>query len=114
MKAVRRSCIALCLVAAFVAGCGGKHGAPPPPTAAKPVHHRPVVKRHRVVVTVLDGDTGRRVHGALVRIGRFADRANPKGNAELGLRRHAPHVVTVRPRGYSDLYRAGGLSEATS
>ena len=37
----------LCLVAAL-AGCGGKHAAPPPPTAAKPVHHRPVVPRHPV------------------------------------------------------------------
>ena len=56
-----------------------------------------------MVVTVLDGDTGRRVHGALVRIGRLADRANPKGNAELGLRRLAPLVVSVRARGYGDL-----------
>ena len=55
-----------------------------------------------MVVTVLDGDTGRRVRGALVRSGRLSDRANPKGNAELDLRRLAPLVVTVRARGYGD------------
>ncbi len=105
MQGVRRGCIALCVAAAFLAGCGGKQAAPPPPPKAatpRPVQHRPVAKRHRVVVTVLDGDTGRRVRGAFVRSGRLADRANRKGNAELDLRRRAPLVVTVRARGYGD------------
>jgi outer membrane protein assembly factor BamB len=61
-----------------------------------------VIERHRVVVTVLDGDTGRRIRGALVKTGPLADRANAKGNAELRLRRLAPLVVTVRARGYSE------------
>jgi outer membrane protein assembly factor BamB len=101
-----RGCIALCVAAAFLAGCGGHSTAPPPPvttsvvTPAAPVHRDPV--RKRVVVTVVDGDTGTRVRGALVRVGRLADRANPKGNAELLLRRLAPLLVSVRAPGYGD------------
>src|SRR4051794_22893482 len=101
---MRRGCVVLCVVAAFLAGCGGKQAAPPPAATVAPppppVHHEP--QRKRVVVSVVDGDTGARVEGALVRIGRLADRANPKGNAELQLRRLAPLVVSVRARGYGD------------
>jgi outer membrane protein assembly factor BamB len=90
----------------LLAGCGGERAArpePPPTTVAPPPPpDRAPVKRHRVVVTVVDGDTGRRVRGALVRVGHLADRANPKGNAELRLRRLAPLVVSVRARGYGD------------
>jgi outer membrane protein assembly factor BamB len=53
-------------------------------------------------VTVVDGDTRRRVRAARVRIGRLADRANRKGNAELELRRLAPLLVSVSARGYAD------------
>jgi outer membrane protein assembly factor BamB len=53
------------------------------------------------VVTVLDGDTGRRVRRALVRVGRLADRANRKGNTEFRLRRRAPLVVSVSAPGYA-------------
>jgi outer membrane protein assembly factor BamB len=106
VKGVRRGCIALCVVAAFLAGCGGKRAAPPPPTTTAaphaPINHARVDTRGRVVVTVVDGDTGRRVRGALVRIGRLADRANRKGNAEVHLRRFAPLVVSVHARGYGD------------
>jgi outer membrane protein assembly factor BamB len=66
------------------------------------VHAREQPKRTRVVVTVVDGDTGRRVRGALVRSGRLADRANRKGNAELRLRRRVSLLVSVRARGYAD------------
>jgi outer membrane protein assembly factor BamB len=103
---VRRGCIALWVVAAFLPGCGGKRTAPPPPTTtAAPqarIKHARVETRGRVVITVVDGDTGRRVQGALVRIGRLADRANRKGNAEVHLRRFAPLVVSVHARGYGD------------
>jgi outer membrane protein assembly factor BamB len=103
VRVVRRGCFALCAVALLLAGCGGQRtGAPTTTVAPPPQHQRPVVQRHRVVVTVLDGDTGERVRGALVRVGRLADRANAKGNAELSLRRLAPLVVAVRARGYSD------------
>ncbi len=109
MEGVRRGCIALCLVAAFLAGCGGKHAAPPPPTVVKPVHHRPVVKRHRVVVTVLDGDTGRRVHGALVRIGRPRRPREPERErraqpaAARPARRDGPRARLRRPRAAAPL-----------
>jgi outer membrane protein assembly factor BamB len=88
---------AACLVAA---GCG--HGSAVPPTSAPPpAKHRPAAPSgHRVVVTVVDGDTGRRVRGALVRVGPHANRAGTTGNAELRLRRPAPLVVAVSARGY--------------
>jgi outer membrane protein assembly factor BamB len=92
-------------MAAVLAGCGGKRAEPPPATSVappRPQHRAPVAMRHRVVVTVVDGDTRRRVRGALVRIGRLADRANPRGNAELHLRRLAPLVVSVHARGYGE------------
>jgi outer membrane protein assembly factor BamB len=40
------------------------------------------------------------VRGALVRVGRLADRSNRSGNAGLRLRRRAPLVVSVAARGY--------------
>ena len=106
MVGVLRGCIALSAAAAFLAGCGGHSAAPPPPPSTNsvvapppPVRHEPA--RTRVVVSVVDGDTGARVRGALVRIGRLTDRANPKGNAELLLHRLAPLVVSVTAGGYS-------------
>ena len=72
----------------------------PKPRAVVHAQARP--KRFHVVVTVVDGDTGRRVRGALVRSGRLADRANRKGNAELLLRRRAPLLVSVRAHGYAE------------
>jgi len=64
------------------------------------VHHEPV--RKRVVVTVVDGDTRKHVRGALVRVGRLADRADADGDAKLLLRRLAPLPVSVRAPGYGD------------
>ena len=58
--------------------------------------------RARVVVTVVNGDTHRRVRGAVVRIGRRSARTNAKGVAEILLRRRAPLVVSVRKAGYTD------------
>ena len=70
----------------------------PPRTAFRP----PAVKLWHVVVTVVDGDTGRRVRGALVGVGGRSDRANRKGNAGLRLRRRAALIVNVSARGYTD------------
>ncbi len=67
--------------------------------APAPVRLQP--KRFHVVVTVVDGDTGRRVRGAAVRVGPLGDRANRKGNAEFRLRRRAPLVVEVAAKGYA-------------
>ena len=101
MRGVRRGLIALPVAAALVAGCGHVREQAPAPRPPVVQRAAPVVQRHRVVVTVVDGDTGARVRGALVRIGRLADRANPKGNAEIGLRRFAPLLVFVQARGYA-------------
>ena len=90
-------------LAALAAGCGS-HAAeqrpyvPPPPPPPAPAKAKP--GRFHVVVTVVDGDTGRRVLGALVRAGGLADRANRRGNAQFRLRRRAPLVVSVTARGY--------------
>jgi outer membrane protein assembly factor BamB len=99
---VRRNGVLL-LLAAVLAGCGS-HAAVegravevvPVPA---PVHVRATPRLH-VVVTVVDGDTGRRVRGALVRVGRLADPANAKGNAAFRLKRRAPLMVSVAARGY--------------
>ena len=93
---------AACLIAA---GCGAHTSQAPAPTAATAPPAKPAKtaqKRSRVVVTVVDGDTGRRVRGAIVRAGRLADRANRKGNAVLQLRRRAPLVVSISARGYGE------------
>jgi outer membrane protein assembly factor BamB len=91
----------------IAAGCGSRTVLEerPVPAAAQPhpvAHARVPPTRFRVVVTVVDGDTGRRVRGALVRAGRVADRANRKGNAVLHLRRRAPLVVSITARGYAE------------
>jgi outer membrane protein assembly factor BamB len=76
---------------------------PAGPSGQTPTLVRPAPpERRRVVVTVVDGDTGVRVAGAFVSIGPLADQANPKGNAELLLRRLAPLVVSVRAHGYAE------------
>jgi outer membrane protein assembly factor BamB len=97
----------LLALAVVAAGCGSRtaHEERPAPPVAQPrpvIHAGAAPKRFHVVVTVVDGDTGRRVRGAFVRAGRLADRANRKGNAVFRLRRRAPLVVTVRARGYEE------------
>ncbi|HEY7603074.1 MAG TPA: PQQ-binding-like beta-propeller repeat protein [Gaiellaceae bacterium] len=84
------------------AGCGSRASfqQPAAPAASRPTHREQPARFH-VVVTVVDGDTGRRVRGALVRVGRLADRADRKGNAGFRLRRRAPLVVSVAARGYA-------------
>lgn len=54
-----------------------------------------------VLVTVVNGDTDRRVRGALVRIGRLAARADRHGVAQIRIRRRTALDVSVRARGYS-------------
>jgi outer membrane protein assembly factor BamB len=94
---------AVLALAGLMAGCG--HGTPGSNTAPlgppRPAAHH-VVKRWHVVITVVDGDTHRRVRGALVRVGRLADRANRIGNAAFRLRRLASPVVSVHARGYAE------------
>src|SRR5262249_8699213 len=54
-----------------------------------------------VHVTVVDGDRGRRVPGAFVRIGRRARRTDRQGIARIHLARRAALVVQVSRRGYA-------------
>jgi outer membrane protein assembly factor BamB len=54
-----------------------------------------------VLVTVVDGDTGARVHGARVRIGGQADYTGRTGLAAVPIRRRAALPVTVTKPGYS-------------
>jgi len=58
--------------------------------------------RALLVVTVVNGDTNRRVRGARVRIGRKGDRADAHGVALIRVRRRAPLEVTVTARGYHE------------
>jgi outer membrane protein assembly factor BamB len=96
----------LLALAGVVAGCGYMTPGTTPPAPPEPLPpvssaaHPQLVKRWHVVVTVVDGDTGRRVKGAVVRVGPLADRANRIGNAQFRLRRRAPLLVLVSARGY--------------
>jgi outer membrane protein assembly factor BamB len=105
----RRLAVILAL-AGLAAGCGtaeetsapAKHGpegkqiAPAPKPRAK----RPST-RARLVITVVNGDTNRRVRRATVRIGAKRDGTDARGVAEIVVRRRSPLNVTVRARGYS-------------
>ena len=86
-------------LAALTAGCGSATSVPvsAPRRPAVP----PAPKRSHVVVTVVDGDTGRRVRGALVRVGDAGDYANRHGNAEFRLLHRRPLPVEVAARGYA-------------
>lgn len=95
-------------LAGVVAGCGytptdgtATRAAVAPVRPARQALRSQEAKGFHVVVTVVDGDTGSRVRGARVRIGRLADLANRRGNAELRLRRRAPLLVSVTARGYA-------------
>jgi outer membrane protein assembly factor BamB len=94
----------LLLLATVLAGCGSHAAVEERPVGVSPlprVVHPRADRRFPVVVTVVDGDTRRRVRGALVRVGRLADRADRKGNAGFRLKRRAPLVVSVDARGYA-------------
>jgi outer membrane protein assembly factor BamB len=109
---VRRLLAALALVA-LLAGCGGaahrpRHASsppPPPPARPRPVAVSPIpsgnVPRqlwvHKVEVTVLDGDTGLRVPGAHVRIGRRSALADRRGVVLVPFPRHAGLVHIAAP-----------------
>lgn len=103
MRRVGITLLALVLPATLVA-CGSerkarKHAvnAVVEVRAAMPRLHTP----SWVHVTVVDGDRGRRVPGALVRIGRHARISDRKGVARVRLNRRAALVVHVKRRGYA-------------
>ena len=94
--------LSLVLLAVLAAGCGAtasvRHVPPPPSHAtAKAKLTAPVV------VTVVDGNTQRRVHGAVVEVGGRSARTDAHGVARILLRRHAALVTEVRASGYLSL-----------
>ena len=89
--------VVLAATAVLAAGCTTAEQ----PRAAK--QKQPVVRTHhvrKVLVTVLDGDTRRRLRGAIVRIGPHAARSNRAGIAAVPLTRHVSLPVYVSRRGY--------------
>jgi outer membrane protein assembly factor BamB len=106
-----RRLLPLAALAVLAAGCGGQHASAPVEPApvatpapvsrpAPPPRPRPV-RVHRVEVTVVDGNTGARVAGALVRLGRHAGRADRSGSVLLPFPRRAG-VVRVTAAGYAE------------
>ncbi len=103
------------LVASLVSACSGGEGSgsrslvpqgpvAPLPATLKPPARAPKAKPRplgkKVAVTVVDGDTHRRLHGARVVIGRRADYANGRGRAILTLKRRMSLEVTISKPGY--------------
>lgn len=106
--------VLVALGVALLAGCGGSHHAPPPlPTTSTASTPKPVTRKHRecrievakLVVTILDGDTLKRVKGAQVRIRRRRGVTNkhgvvvlvgPRRRLEVAVSRHGYTPVRVR------------------
>jgi outer membrane protein assembly factor BamB len=100
MGRVRLSLLLLALLAAaagVLAGCSARE------TALRVMRPPQPEKRQStwVHVAVVDGDRGRRVRGALVRIGRFHDRTDRRGVAKIPLRRRAALVVKVKAKRFA-------------
>ena len=103
---------ALLILAAvlLVAGCGSTSGTKTS-QSRDGVRHRdesvtarpqPRPPRLRdVLVTIVDGDTGRRVRGARVRIGSHAGRTDRRGLAAVPIRRRGAYPVTISRKGYA-------------
>ena len=90
----------LCAAALSAAGCGAHQSAQREAVSVAP---RPVPKTARSVavqVTVVDGDTNRRVSGARVRIGGRSARSDRHGVARVPLVHRAPLVTSAAKRGY--------------
>jgi len=110
--------LALLLVAAglLAAGCGSRPGAVKT-DAVKTVTqvqtvstaHRPsdapvrkARRAHAVQVTVVDGDTDRRVRGARVTIGKRSARSNGRGVVLIPLLRRSSYLTSATKDGYDD------------
>jgi outer membrane protein assembly factor BamB len=99
---VRR--LALLLVGvAFLAGCDWNQASAPPTGGERdaPAEHAAAPRLHRVQVTVLDGDTNRRLPRARVTIGRRTAVADRHGVAHVPLARRAALVTKASKRGYA-------------
>jgi outer membrane protein assembly factor BamB len=105
--------LATLALAGALAGCGtadeksapakpGPDGPPvAPPPKPKPKPKPAKSTRARLVITIVNGDTNRRVRRAVVHVGGKRDGTDAKGIAEIVVRRRAPLNVTVRARGYN-------------
>jgi outer membrane protein assembly factor BamB len=94
--------LSLALLAAAAACGASKHAADTSVARApEPASHPTEASASWVHVTVVDGDRGKRVSGAFVRIGKRARVSDTRGIAKLRIKRRAALVVAVKRRGYS-------------
>jgi outer membrane protein assembly factor BamB len=80
-------------------GCDWQRKSPPTTIRTKPA--APAPREHRVLVTVVDGDTHRRVPDVRVQIGRRTAVSNRRGIAKIPLERRAPLVTVASKKGYA-------------
>jgi len=90
------------VIAGLAAGCGGAPSKQKPAATRADSPVRPVKHAVRVLVIVRDGDTGRRIAGARVRIGPHRARTNRHGLASLDLSRRGRFLVRALARGYPE------------
>jgi len=84
----------------IAAGCGSTAAVRHVPALPPPAKPRPAPPLSAVLVTVVDGNTGARVHGAVVGAGGRKGRTDRRGVARIMLRQHIALVTDVRARGY--------------
>jgi outer membrane protein assembly factor BamB len=92
-------------VALLLTGCGAQHDAATTaasrtPTVRHDVPAPDVAPPSAVQVTVVDGDTNRRVRGARVTIGRRSARSDRHGVAQIPLGRRAAVITRAQKPGY--------------
>ena len=90
--------------AALLSGCGSKQEAvvtTPVVTPPRHVDTTPDVRLARVQVTVVDGDTNRRVRGARVSIGKHAARSDRHGVAHVPLLHRGAYITVAAKAGYT-------------
>ena len=101
----------LIVLGALLTGCGSKQAAVTTTTAAttrptpRPKLAAPPRLHHRidpVLVTVIDGDTNRRVRGARVRVGRHVVRTDHHGVARVPLGARRALVTVAAKPGYGE------------
>jgi outer membrane protein assembly factor BamB len=100
---VRRLALLLAGAGLLVAGCGSRPEAVRTVTQVRTVSHVdpvPDASPHAVQVTVVDGDTNTRIHGARVSVGGHSARSNRHGVARIRLRHRAALVTVASKTGY--------------
>ena len=101
---IRRTGVLLVL-AGLVAGCAHSSAGPQAPSRSlalhQGVHARARSPRVELVVTIVNGDTNRRVRGARVRVGGGHDVTDRRGEARVVVARRAPLRVRVKARGFT-------------